>query len=114
MIAFALDHPVLSLARLIEFGGSLLVVTGCVHGFVVLIMGRGSPESIVRARLLVASSIIAALGFKTAATLLKTIELRTWNAILMFAAIFALRTLIKRVLAWEEERLRARVAVRGP
>lgn len=113
MIASALDHTVLDLALLIEFGGSLLVVAGCAHGLFVLIRNRGSRESIVRARLLVADSIIAALGFKTAATLLKTIELRTWDAILMFAVIFALRTLIKRVLAWEEERLRARAALRA-
>ena len=67
----------------------------------------GSREGLLQARFLIADGAIAALGFKTAATLLKSLELQTWNAILAFAAILALRTLVKRVLVWEERRLRA-------
>lgn len=109
----AFDRPILILALLIEFGGSLLVVTGCARGNFTLIRSRGSRDAIVRARFLVADSIIAALGFKTAAALLKTIELRIWDAILMFVAVFTLRTLIKRVLTLEEERLRTGSAING-
>ena len=69
-------------------------------------IGRGTHSAIVGGRLLVADGVIAALGYKTAATLLKTIELQSWSAIGMFAAILTLRTLVKRVLVWEEARLR--------
>ncbi|MDX7954008.1 DUF1622 domain-containing protein [Lichenihabitans sp. Uapishka_5] len=95
-------------AVLIEFGGSLFVVAGCMRALGALVLSRATHAGIVRCRLLVADGVIAALGFKTAATLLKTIELQTWNAILSFAAIFALRTVVKRFLVWEEHRLRSR------
>ena len=52
-----------------------------------------------------ADGVVSALGFKTAATLLKTIELQTWTAIGLFAATLTLRTLVKRVLVWEQVRL---------
>ena len=95
-------------ATLIEFGGGLFAVAGCVRGLAALVAARGSHAGIVRARLLVADGIIAALGFKTAATLLKTIELQTWNAIGAFATILTLRTVVKQVLVWEVSRLQAR------
>ena len=101
-----LDPWILSLATLIEFGGGLVVVVGCARGLWCLAVGRGSRYSIVSARLLVAASILSSLGFKTAATLLKTIELRSWHAILMFLAVFVLRTFIKQALVWEEAQLR--------
>ena len=103
-----LDTLIRAAAVLIEFGGSIVVVVGCLRGLLALVKGRGRHAGIVRARLLVADGVIVALGYKTAATLLKTIELQSWSAILMFASILALRTFIKRVLAWEESRLRAR------
>lgn len=103
----SLDALIGIAAELIEFGGSLVVVTGCCRGLYALAVSRGAAGGIVRARLLVADGVIAALGYKTAATLLKTIELQTWNAILVFTATLALRTLVKRVLVWEEGRLRA-------
>ncbi|MDQ2885502.1 MAG: DUF1622 domain-containing protein [Chloroflexota bacterium] len=51
---------------------------------------------------------IPGLSFKLAGTLLRTIELRTWQQIFMFVAIFALRTLIKRLFTWERVRLQQR------
>ncbi|MCJ2015147.1 DUF1622 domain-containing protein [Methylobacterium sp. J-076] len=102
----SLDPWILSLATLIEFGGGLLVVAGCTRGLWHLALGRGTRHSIVSARLFVADGIVAGLGFKTAATLLKTIELRSWDAILMFLAVFALRAFIKQALAWEAAQLR--------
>jgi uncharacterized membrane protein len=103
-----LDHWINILAMLIEFGSGLLVVFGCARGLLHLAVGLGTRDSIVAARLFVADGIVAALGFKTAATLLKTIELRSWGAILMFVAVFALRTFVKQALVREEADLRAR------
>lgn len=103
----ALDRAIQGLAVLVEFGGGLLVVVGCLRGLMRLVVGLGRRTAIVEARLAVADGIVAALGFKTAATLLKTIELRSWNAILMFCAVLALRTLIKQALQREELQLRA-------
>ena len=103
-----LDHWISILATLIEFGGGLLVIFGCARGLLRLATGFGSHDSIVAARLVVADGIVAALGFKTAATLLKTIELRSWEAILMFVAVFALRTFVKQALLREEADLMAK------
>ena len=110
----ALDHAIRMFAVLIEFGGGLLVVMGCLRGLVRLVAGLGRRTAIVAARLAVADGIVAALGFKTAATLLKTIELRSWDAILMFCAVLALRTLVKRALQGEERRLRAEASAASP
>jgi len=96
-------------AMLIEFGGSIVVVSACLRGLSTVAANR-THAGIVRARLLVAEGVIASLGYKTAATLLKTIELQTWHAILTFTAVLALRTVIKRALLWEEGRLRAEPA----
>lgn len=102
----SLDRLISAAATLIEFGGSIIVVSGCLRGLYAMVADRGTHAGIDRARLLVAEGVVAALGYKTAATLLKTIELRTWRAILMFTAILVLRTVIKRVLVSEEDRLR--------
>ncbi|XYD09108.1 DUF1622 domain-containing protein [Methylobacterium sp. NMS12] len=101
-----LDSWIRTLATLIEFGGGLFVVFGCGRGLMRLGIGLGSRDSIVAARLSVVDGIVAALGFKMAATLLKTIELRSWDAILMFVAVLALRTFIKQALVREEAGLR--------
>ena len=92
---------------LIEFGGSVVIAVACLHALAVLIAGRGTHAAIVAGRLVVADGVISALGYKTAATLLKIIELQTWAAIGMFATILTLRTVVKRVLVWEEIRLRS-------
>ncbi len=97
-------------AVLIEFGGSVVIVAACLRGMAVIASGRGTHLAIVRGRLVIADGVISALGYKTAATLLKTIELQTWTAIGMFASILTLRTLIKRVLVWEQARLQGSIA----
>ena len=101
-----LDELIGGAAVLIEFGGSVIIAVACLRGLAAMAIGRGTHSAIVGGRLLVADGVIAALGYKTAATLLKTIELQSWSAIGMFAAILTLRTLVKRVLVWEEARLR--------
>jgi len=55
--------------------------------------------------LLVAEGVIGGLGVMTAATLLRTLGLRTWYQILMFTLILSLRILLKKVFVWEKQRL---------
>ena len=60
------------------------------------------------ARLRAADGVIMGLGLLTAATLLKTIELRTWAQIGLFAVVLSLRIALKRLFAWERGRILAR------
>ncbi len=87
----------------IEFVGALLIVGYCVGGVIELVRTR-DPATV---RLLVIQGSLWGLSLKTAAALLKTIELRNWQQIAAFAAILALRTLLKRVMTWEQRHLRA-------
>lgn len=86
----------------IEFAGALLIVGHCAAGLVELARSR----NLAAARLLVIQGSLWGLSLKTAASLLKTIEIQSWEQIAAFTAIFALRTLVKRVMTWEEARLR--------
>src|SRR5437899_3016707 len=81
---------------------SAVVITGFVTAALLsLSLGRG----VVRARLLVAEGVIGGLGVMTAATLLRTLGLRTWHQILMFTLILSLRILLKKLFVWEKQRL---------
>ena len=81
---------------------SAVVITGFIApAMVSLGLGRG----VLRARLLVAEGVIGGLGVMTAATLLRTIGLRTWPQILMFTLILSLRILLKKLFVWEKQRL---------
>ena len=82
-----LDVVIRGAAVLIEFGGSVVIAVAVVRGLAGITAGLGSRHAVVRGRLLVADGVVAALGYKTATTLLKTIELQSWTAIGMFAAI---------------------------
>jgi len=88
-------------AALIEFVGGLLIV-GYILVALYTVLRSGN---IMRARLIVADGAITGLSFKVAGTLLKTITIHTWQQILMFLAIFALRTVLKRFFTWERGRL---------
>lgn len=90
-----------SWAALIEFVGAILIIAYILASLVTLLRTR----NITHARLLVADGVITGLSFKIAGTLLKTIELHTWQQILMFSAILALRTILKRFFIWERTRL---------
>lgn len=92
-------------ANIIEFVGALLIVIYIIVAIFVLFRSK----DIVRARLIVADGVITGLSFKLAGTLLKTIELHTWQQILMFVAIFALRTILKMLFTWERGRLQRRL-----
>lgn len=91
-------------AQLIEFGGAVIVAVAVLRALGALVAGGG----IDRARLLIIAGVIGALGFKTAATLLKALQLGSWHATGAFAAIFALRTTIKQLFVWERARLLGR------
>lgn len=79
-----------------------LVIVGYVIAAVVKLL-YGSP--VAQARLIVAEGAILGLSFKVAASLLKTLELHTWEQILMFGTIFALRTILKQVFVWEKQQV---------
>ena len=81
-----------------------VVITGFV---VAAFVSLGLRRSLVNARLLVANGVISGLGVMTAATLLRTIGLRTWRQILMFTLILGLRIALKRLFGWEKKRLLA-------
>lgn len=91
-------------------GGALIIVAYCAAALLTLLRAR--TAGIVRARLLVAQGVLTGLGFKLAGTLLKTLLLVSWRQILVFAAIFALRTLLKRLFVWEQTRLRQHAITR--
>ena len=106
--AAGLDAAIVWGAAVIEFIGGLFVAVACLQALVSLAATRGTREGLAAARLTIAGGVVAALGFKIAATLLKSLELRSWSAIAMFAALLALRTLVKASLAWEARRLSGR------
>lgn len=64
-------------------------------------------RNVVCARLLVAEGVIGGLGVMSAATLLRSIELRTWKQILMFSLVVTLRILLKKLFVGEKTRLLA-------
>ena len=81
---------------------SAVVITGFIAAAMVSLgLGRG----VLRARLLVAEGVIGGLGVMTAATLLRTIGLRTWHQILIFTLVLSLRILLKKLFVWEKRRL---------
>ncbi len=89
------------LVALIELAGALLIVGYCIAALIAVIRTRNP----VRVRLLVIEGALWGLSLKTAASLLKTIEIHTWAQIGAFVAILALRTVLRRVMTWEEYRL---------
>jgi uncharacterized membrane protein len=89
-------------AALIEFVGALLIIAYILAALLTLLRTR----DVQLARLWCgATGAVTGLSFKLAGTLLKTIQLHTWQQIFMFIAIFTLRTLLKRIFTWEQERL---------
>lgn len=88
-------------ARLIEIIGGFVIVGAMIQAFWAGLRERLTDSAIGRMRVIMAQGVVSALGLMTAATLLKTMTLRSWNAIGIFAAILALRTLVKRTLAAE-------------
>ena len=91
-------------AVLIEFGGGLFVVMGCLKGLAALTLAGAGKAAIICCRLYVGDGVIAALGYKTAVTLLKPSNCRLGRHPHV-RRDFALRTFVKQFLVWEERRL---------
>jgi uncharacterized membrane protein len=85
--------------------GTLIVAAGCVRSLAWLVRHAADRQGLRECRLAVADAVPAGLGFKLAPALLKTIELRSWGQIAAFAAILALRSLLKFALGRERARL---------
>jgi hypothetical protein len=88
-------------AALIEFGGALIVAYAVLRALLAI----GARAPIAEARLIVIGGVLGALGFKTAATLLKTLQMGSWDVVGRFAAILLLRILVKQLFVWEKSRL---------
>ncbi len=86
------------IALTIEAAGSVLLLGYVVAALLALARQRGLEHC----RLLLADDAVFSLGFKTAASLLKTLELNTWHQIGAFVAVLALRTVLKRAFAAEK------------
>ena len=89
------------LARFIEALGGVVIARAMLASIGDLVAGRLRNEGIEAMRQRLAVGAVSALSLMTAATLLKTITLRSWSAIGMFAVVLALRTLVKLTLAPE-------------
>src|SRR3954454_11849905 len=86
----------------IQFGAALLIGGYAVTAIVTLVRTR----DVNRARLVMADGVINGLGVLVIGALLRVITLESWDDIGLFAVIFSLRTLLKRLFVWEEARLR--------
>lgn len=95
-------------ASIIEFIGALLIIGYILAALYTILRWR----PIIVAQQLVADGALAGLNFKLAGTLLKAIVVHSWQQILMFAAIFVLRTVLKRLFMWERARLQKSVQER--
>ena len=93
----------LLIAATIDFLGALIIVAHAVRAVGLVLRER---QAIDRAKLLVAHGALTGLDCKLAATLLKTMTLLDWHQIGMFAALYAIRFLIKQAFrrAQQEER----------
>ncbi len=91
-------------AGFVELFGALIISFYALGSLIALATPK-STDPIRAARLHIAEGVLAGLTFKVAATLLKTLVLFSWNQIAAFAAVLALRTLLKHLFAWEAEKL---------
>lgn len=94
---------------IIQFGGALLITGYAAAAVAALVRTR----NVERARLVMADGVIAGLSVLVVGALLGMITLESWQDIGWFAAIFGLRTLLKRLFVWEEAHLRRAPARRA-
>lgn len=102
MFSEILAHSLIAGAALvIEAAGSALLLGYVLAALLALVRQHGLEHC----RLLLADGAVVSLGFKTAASLLKTLELNTWHQIGAFVAVLMLRTILKRAFAAEKASL---------
>ncbi|MEH2306853.1 DUF1622 domain-containing protein [Nostoc sp.] len=85
-------------AVIIQFLGSLAIAAYVFAAIFSLIL----RFNVYQARLIVAEGVVTSLNFMVAATLLKTINLRTWRQILVFSLILSIRIFLKKLFVWEK------------
>jgi uncharacterized membrane protein len=85
-------------AVIIQFLGSLAIAAYVFAAIFSLILRC----NVYQARLIVAEGVATSLNFMVAATLLKTINLRTWRQILVFSLILSIRIFLKKLFVWEK------------
>ncbi|MBE9001782.1 DUF1622 domain-containing protein [Nostoc sp. LEGE 12447] len=85
-------------AVIIQFLGSLAIAAYVFAAIFSLIFRC----NVYQARLIVAEGVVTSLNFMVAATLLKTINLRTWRQILVFRLILSIRIFLKKLFVWEK------------
>lgn len=83
----------------IEVLGSLAVMFYVIQAWGLLLVSPSANRAAARVR--IAEGAINGLSFKLAATLLKAIHLHDWQHIGMLAVMILLRTLLKKLFAWE-------------
>jgi uncharacterized membrane protein len=83
----------------IEILGSLVIIFAVMQAWSFSI-----KRQCERARILVAEGAVNGLSFKLGAALLKTLYLHTWTQIGMLFTIVALRTLMKMLFIWQQNR----------
>ncbi len=88
-------------AAVVEIVGALFIFAYSMSALVVVVQTR-SPSA---ARLVLIEGALIGLSIKVGATLLKTIELHTWQQIAIFAAIFTIRTMLKNIFTWERRHI---------
>ncbi len=91
-------------AGFVELFGAFIIAFYALGSLTALVKPNSS-DRIRAARLHIAEGVLAGLTFKVAATLLKTLILFSWTQIAAFAAVLALRTLLKHLFAWEAAKL---------
>lgn len=87
------------LVATITAAGALLIALSAAASLHALMQGRFSDDGLDAMRFRLASGIMGVLGLLTAATLIKLLTLRSWNALGFLALVFTLRLLIQRSLA---------------
>jgi len=84
---------------LIDVVSAGVIIGYCAVAFVTAVRTRSPAE----AHLIVARGALLGMSMKVAASLLKTMQLQTWEQILMFVLIFALRKILKGVFQMESK-----------
>lgn len=80
-----------------EVIGSIIIATFCMRATAQLLW----THDVSQPQRLIADGAIFGLTWKTAAALCQTIVLASWQSIGMFAAILALRIVLKKIFTWE-------------
>ena len=96
-----MDEALRLAARLIEAAGAVVIAYAMARALAAVAAARFADRGLSAMQRELAQGVVGALGLMTAATLLKTIMLRSWSVIGMFAVVLALRTLVKFALTAE-------------